>query len=147
MGFHPLDMMVVFVLALLIFGPKKLPEIGSQMGRTISMFRRSMRDIGNPLTDSFDMDTLETFTAQQRELKALEARRLELEILERELAVKRAEAALKRSSETTFETDYEGEVYVESEKIVDADAVASEEVDYTPVEPVEVVKPVVGLQD
>jgi len=148
MGFHPLDMMLIFVVALLIFGPKKLPEIGSQMGRTINAFKKGMREIRDPLSDSFD---LETFTAQQRELKALEARRLELEILERELAVKRAEAALKvtqeagrvtYASETTVEADYDDEDYVESEKIVDADSITPEEIAHTSAEPVEVVEPV-----
>ena len=146
MGFHGLDMILVFVVALLIFGPKKLPEIGSQMGRTLNAFRKGMRDIRNPLDDSLD---LETFTAQHRELKALEARRLELEILERELAVKRAEAALQRNpeaeilaytSETIVEADDDREDYVESEKNVDADSVSPEEITYTSAEPVEVVQ-------
>lgn len=148
MGFHPLDMMLIFVVALLIFGPKKLPEIGSQMGRTINAFKRSMRDIRNPLDDSFDV---ESFTAQQREIKALEARRLELEILERELAVKRAEAALKVTqeterltydAETTVEADYDtGDYeYIESEKVVDA--ITSEEIAHTAEESIDAAEPV-----
>jgi len=147
MGFHGPDMILVFVLALLIFGPKKLPEIGSQLGRTLNAFRKSMRDIRNPLDDSLD---LEAFTAQHREIKALEARRLELEILEREIAVKRAEAALKRdpeaeilayTSETIVEADYNREDYEESEQIVDTDSVSPEETTYASAEPVSEANP------
>jgi TatA/E family protein of Tat protein translocase len=142
MGFHPLDMMLIFVVALLIFGPKKLPEIGAQMGRTINAFKKGIREIRDPLSDSFD---LEAFTAQQREIKALEARRLELEILERELAVKRAEAALKITQETgvvtydsktTVEADYDSGHYVESEVVVDADSITPEKIAHTSAEPV-----------
>ncbi len=138
------ELIVIFVVALLIFGPKKLPEMGAQIGRSLNAFRKGMSEFNrNPLDDSFD---LETFTAQQKSLSALEARRLELEILERELAVKRAEAALRAtqetgiaaySSETTFEEDYVEEAYVSPETIVDADSIASEEIAHRPAEEVE----------
>jgi len=141
-GFHPTELMIIFVVALLVFGPKKLPEIGSQMGRTISALKRGLREIRDPLDNPFD---LESFTAQQREIRALEARRLELEILERELAVKRAEAALKAEtggvtydSVTTVEADYGDEGYAESEMIIDTDSGTPEEVTYASAEPLEV---------
>jgi sec-independent protein translocase protein TatA len=40
--FGPLELVVVLVLALLIFGPKKLPELGQAIGKTIQQFRKSM---------------------------------------------------------------------------------------------------------
>jgi sec-independent protein translocase protein TatA len=36
------------LIGLLIFGPKKLPEIGSSLGRTIREFQKSMREVTNP---------------------------------------------------------------------------------------------------
>jgi sec-independent protein translocase protein TatA len=33
------------LIALLIFGPKKLPELGSSVGKTIKEFQKSMREI------------------------------------------------------------------------------------------------------
>lgn len=127
------EFIVIFVVALLIFGPKKLPEMGSQLGRSLNAFKKGMSEFNrNPLDDTFD---LESFAAQQKSIRALEARRLELEILERELAVKRAEAALKATqsgiagydAETTFEEDYVEEDYVESETVVEADYVVTPE--------------------
>jgi len=39
------ELIVVAVLALLVFGPKKLPEIGKNVGAAIKEFRRASRDL------------------------------------------------------------------------------------------------------
>ena len=38
------EMMFIFVLALLIFGPKKLPELGKTLGKAMTEFRRASSD-------------------------------------------------------------------------------------------------------
>ncbi len=38
------EMMFIFVLALLIFGPKKLPELGKTIGKAMTEFRRASSD-------------------------------------------------------------------------------------------------------
>jgi sec-independent protein translocase protein TatA len=35
------EMGIIFVVALLIFGPKKLPEIGSSLGKAIKSFKQA----------------------------------------------------------------------------------------------------------
>ncbi len=35
------ELLLIFFIALLIFGPKKLPEIGRSIGRAIAEFRKS----------------------------------------------------------------------------------------------------------
>ncbi len=35
----PLEILVVLVIALIVFGPKRLPELGSSLGRGIREFR------------------------------------------------------------------------------------------------------------
>ena len=48
MGFGPLgfyELAFILVLALLIFGPKKLPEIGKTLGRGMSELRRATSDL------------------------------------------------------------------------------------------------------
>ena len=47
-GFHGLDLVVILVIALLIFGPKRLPEMGSSIGKSIKEFRKGMSELGNP---------------------------------------------------------------------------------------------------
>ncbi len=47
-GFHGLDLVVILVIALLIFGPKKLPEMGSAIGKSIKEFRKGMNELTSP---------------------------------------------------------------------------------------------------
>jgi sec-independent protein translocase protein TatA len=47
-GFHGFDLIIILVIALLIFGPKKLPEVGSAIGKSIKEYRKSMKEIASP---------------------------------------------------------------------------------------------------
>ena len=40
----PWEIVIVVVLALLIFGPKKLPELGSSLGRSITGFKKGLKE-------------------------------------------------------------------------------------------------------
>jgi sec-independent protein translocase protein TatA len=48
------EMMVIMVFALLIFGPKKLPEIGRSVGKTIKGFQDASRDFQAEFTKEVD---------------------------------------------------------------------------------------------
>ena len=39
------EMIVIFLLALLLFGPKKLPELGKTIGKAITEFRRAQSEL------------------------------------------------------------------------------------------------------
>ncbi|MBZ5634320.1 MAG: twin-arginine translocase TatA/TatE family subunit [Acidobacteriia bacterium] len=39
------EMIVIFVIALVLFGPKKLPELGRTIGKAITEFRRASNDL------------------------------------------------------------------------------------------------------
>ncbi|NLZ28017.1 MAG: twin-arginine translocase TatA/TatE family subunit [Firmicutes bacterium] len=39
------EIVVVLVVALIVFGPSKLPEIGKSIGKSINEFRRAASDI------------------------------------------------------------------------------------------------------
>ncbi|MBV9404444.1 MAG: twin-arginine translocase TatA/TatE family subunit [Acidobacteriaceae bacterium] len=41
--FQPSHLLIILVVALFIFGPKKLPELGQGLGKGIRSFRDSMR--------------------------------------------------------------------------------------------------------
>jgi sec-independent protein translocase protein TatA len=47
-GFHAPELIIILVIALLIFGPKKLPEMGSSIGKSIKEFRKGMNEITHP---------------------------------------------------------------------------------------------------
>jgi sec-independent protein translocase protein TatA len=39
------EMLVIFIVALLVFGPKKLPELGKSLGKGIREFRKATDDL------------------------------------------------------------------------------------------------------
>ena len=59
------EMMVIFLLALVLFGPKKLPELGRTIGKALTEFRRASTE----LKSSFEreMQTLERETESLKE--------------------------------------------------------------------------------
>lgn len=44
-GFHAWDLLVVLLIALVIFGPRKLPEIGNAIGKSIREFKKATTEI------------------------------------------------------------------------------------------------------
>jgi sec-independent protein translocase protein TatA len=38
------EMVVILIIALVIFGPKKIPELGESLGKAIKGFKEGMRD-------------------------------------------------------------------------------------------------------
>jgi sec-independent protein translocase protein TatA len=42
--FQPMHLLVIAFIATLVFGPKKLPELGKGLGEGIRSFRESMKD-------------------------------------------------------------------------------------------------------
>ncbi|WP_188456775.1 twin-arginine translocase TatA/TatE family subunit [Virgibacillus oceani] len=47
-------LILILIITLIIFGPKKLPEIGSAFGKTLSEFKRTTNDIMNDEDESTD---------------------------------------------------------------------------------------------
>jgi TatA/E family protein of Tat protein translocase len=45
------ELFLILVIALIVFGPKKLPEIGKNMGRMIGEFRRASQDFQRTIED------------------------------------------------------------------------------------------------
>lgn len=39
------ELVLIMVIALLVFGPKKLPELGRSIGKTLAEFRRASNEI------------------------------------------------------------------------------------------------------
>ena len=47
--FQPLHLIVIFLIALLVFGPKKLPDLGKGLGEAIRGFKKALD--GDELND------------------------------------------------------------------------------------------------
>src|SRR5437868_11217869 len=59
------EMIFIFVLALLLFGPKKLPELGRTVGKALTEFRRASSEL--KATFDREMKTLEQETQSIKE--------------------------------------------------------------------------------
>ncbi|HSJ24082.1 MAG TPA: twin-arginine translocase TatA/TatE family subunit [Longimicrobiales bacterium] len=46
----PMEMLFVMVVLLLLFGSKRLPELGSGLGKGIREFKRTIRDVNTEIT-------------------------------------------------------------------------------------------------
>jgi sec-independent protein translocase protein TatA len=63
------ELIVIFVIALLIFGPKKLPDLGRSVGRAMAEFKKASEDFQETMRE--EMKEVEK-TAQLDELKKIE---------------------------------------------------------------------------
>jgi len=59
------EMLVIFLVALVLFGPKKLPELGRTIGKALTEFRRASNDL--KATFDREMQTLERESIELKE--------------------------------------------------------------------------------
>jgi sec-independent protein translocase protein TatA len=52
-------LILILVLALIVFGPNKLPEIGRAVGKSIREFKRATEGITNDIKEEFQDDVKE----------------------------------------------------------------------------------------
>ena len=57
------EMLVILVIALIIFGPRKLPELGRSLGKSLGEFKRASNELRNTLDDEIRIE--EQRSAQQ----------------------------------------------------------------------------------
>jgi len=57
------ELIIIFVVALLIFGPKKLPELGRSLGKSINEFKRASNDLRNTLDEEIKQDQQKTMAS------------------------------------------------------------------------------------
>ena len=56
---HLPELLIALTLALVIFGPKRLPEIGSSLGKGIRDFRQSVSQLDGEALSSVTVETAE----------------------------------------------------------------------------------------
>jgi sec-independent protein translocase protein TatA len=49
-GIGPVELIIVLVIALLVIGPGKLPEVGAALGKSIREFRKATSDVQEATT-------------------------------------------------------------------------------------------------
>ena len=52
-GLGTTELMVILGIAVLVFGGKKLPEIGAGLGKGITSFKKGLREVEEPIKEPF----------------------------------------------------------------------------------------------
>ncbi|MCC7369555.1 MAG: twin-arginine translocase TatA/TatE family subunit [Chloroflexi bacterium] len=73
LGMGPMELMMILVLALIVFGPGKLPEIAGQVGRMVRDFRRTTSELSSEFSRTLSLEIEERKTAQAPAPVAAEA--------------------------------------------------------------------------
>lgn len=53
-------LIIILVIALIVFGPSKLPQLGKALGQTLREFKNSTKDIVDEVADEFKIDNKES---------------------------------------------------------------------------------------
>jgi sec-independent protein translocase protein TatA len=59
------ELIIIFVIALIIFGPRKLPELGRSLGKSINEFKRASNELRNTLDEEIRVEEARS-TERQR---------------------------------------------------------------------------------
>jgi sec-independent protein translocase protein TatA len=52
----PTELLVILIIALMVFGPKRLPEIGRTIGKSLREFRQASSDLRGEIQRNLDVE-------------------------------------------------------------------------------------------
>lgn len=58
-------LIIILIIALIVFGPSKLPQLGRAAGQTLREFKNSTKDIVDDVTEEFKLEDKETDTKKK----------------------------------------------------------------------------------
>jgi TatA/E family protein of Tat protein translocase len=50
------ELVVIFLVALIFFGPRKLPELGRTLGKSLGEFKRATRELRSTLEEEIEVE-------------------------------------------------------------------------------------------
>src|SRR6201991_4400469 len=50
------ELIIIFVIALIVFGPRKLPELGKSLGKSLAEFKRASNELRSTLDEEIRME-------------------------------------------------------------------------------------------
>ena len=56
------ELLLIFIVALIVFGPKKMPEIGRTLGKALGEFRKATDDLKNTIEREVRVEELKQIT-------------------------------------------------------------------------------------
>jgi TatA/E family protein of Tat protein translocase len=56
------ELLLIFIVALIVFGPKRLPEVGRTLGKALGEFKKATDDLKNTIEREVRVDELRQLT-------------------------------------------------------------------------------------
>jgi|SRR5207342_3967268 sec-independent protein translocase protein TatA len=67
------ELIIIFVIALIIFGPRKLPELGRSLGKSLAEFKRASNELKSTLEEEIRLDEQRTALEESKAKAAAQA--------------------------------------------------------------------------
>jgi TatA/E family protein of Tat protein translocase len=64
------ELIIIFTIALIIFGPRKLPELGKSLGKSLAEFKRASNELKNTLDEEIRLEERRSATADDERRSA-----------------------------------------------------------------------------
>jgi sec-independent protein translocase protein TatA len=64
------ELIIIFVIALIIFGPRKLPELGKSLGKSLAEFKRASNELKSTLEEEIRVEEQQQRTAETQKVVA-----------------------------------------------------------------------------
>jgi sec-independent protein translocase protein TatA len=105
------ELIIIFVIALIVFGPRKLPQLGKSLGKSIAEFKRASNELRSTLEEEIRVEEtrreiMEPIESIGREAKALVAK-----------AEKEAEASFEKPEPAPAEPEETAETAASQQKV------------------------------
>ena len=59
------ELLVILTIALIVFGPRKLPELGRSLGRSLNEFKRASNELRNTLDEEIRVEDAKSAERQK----------------------------------------------------------------------------------
>ena len=64
------ELIIIFTIALIILGPRKLPELGKSLGKSLAEFKRASNELKNTLDEEIRLEERRTATVEEERRNA-----------------------------------------------------------------------------
>ena len=66
------ELIIIFVIALIIFGPRKLPELGRSLGKSLAEFKRASNELKSTLEEEIRLEEQRS-TLEEKKVQSVTA--------------------------------------------------------------------------
>jgi sec-independent protein translocase protein TatA len=67
------ELIIIFVIALIIFGPRKLPELGRSLGKSLAEFKKASNELKSTLEEEIRLEEQRTVFETSKAANAAQA--------------------------------------------------------------------------